>query len=85
MRRVAVVVGVLALAACSRSRSTAHDAAPAAPTARPPSPFETFADTAPRAGEAAPAFELADLDGHVVRLADAVARGPVVLVFGSFT
>jgi hypothetical protein len=49
------------------------------------SPFETFDTTAPVVGDAAPAFELADLDGRRVTLAGATARGPVVLVFGSFS
>jgi hypothetical protein len=48
-------------------------------------PFEDFASIAPRVGELAPAFELRDLDGATVRLSDATARGPVVLVFGSFS
>lgn len=49
------------------------------------SPFETFASTTPKAGELAPPFELTDTDGALVKLSDATARGPVVLVFGSFT
>jgi peroxiredoxin len=32
-------------------------------------------------GQAAPDFELPDADGHVVRLADRLAAGPVVLLF----
>jgi peroxiredoxin len=36
---------------------------------------------APRAGDAAPDFQLEDHRGRPVRLADATARGPVVLVF----
>lgn len=36
---------------------------------------------APRAGDVAPDFELADHRGRTARLADATARGPVVLVF----
>ena len=49
------------------------------------SPFETFTATKPKAGELAPAFDLKDADGAAVKLSDATARGPVVLVFGSFT
>ena len=58
--------------------------APATRTARS-SPFEAFATTSPRPGEPAPGFELRDLDGNVVKLVEATARGPVVLVWGSFT
>ncbi len=47
--------------------------------------FETFADTAPRVGETAPPFALNDLDGKTVALADATAKGPVVVVSGSFS
>lgn len=38
-------------------------------------------DDAPAAGSPAPDFALADLDGAQVRLADLVARGPVVMAF----
>lgn len=38
-------------------------------------------DAAPRAGDVAPDFELADHRGRAVRLSDATGRGPVVLVF----
>ena len=72
--RFAVLVVV---AACS---SSAKQAPPAAG-----SPFERFATATPKVGELAPAFELADANGTRVKLADAVARGPVVLVWGSFT
>ena len=41
---------------------------------------------APRAGDPAPDFELADARGeHPVRLSDLPGRRPVALVFGSFT
>ena len=49
------------------------------------SPFERFAATTPRVGEAAPDFELAAIDGRRVRLKDELRRGPVVVIFGSFT
>ena len=67
------LVSIAALAACG------HASAPA------PDPWEDFAHVAPSVGEVAPAFALRDLDGATVRLSDATARGPVVLVFGSFT
>ena len=41
---------------------------------------------APKPGDLAPDFELADIDGeHRVRLSDFRGRKPVALVFGSFT
>ena len=41
---------------------------------------------APKAGDLAPDFSLADVDGqHRVRLSDFQGQQPVVLVFGSFT
>ena len=46
---------------------------------------DDFASMAPRQGDAAPDFALRDLDGATVRLSDRAARGPVVLVFGSFS
>ena len=55
------------------------------PNGKPPSPFETFGETSPKVGEAAPAFALADTTGATVKLADVVAAGPVVLVSGSFS
>ncbi len=64
---------IAALAACG------HASAPA------PDPWEDFASVTPKVGDAAPGFELRDLDGATVRLSDATARGPVVLVFGSFS
>ena len=73
------VVVLLIAIGCSSS----HDPAPA-PTP-PSSPFAVFDTAAPRVGELAPDFTLADPDGRVVKLGDAVARGPVVLVWGSFT
>jgi peroxiredoxin len=39
----------------------------------------------PKVGAQAPDFALTTVDGKTVALAEAVARGPVVLVFGSFT
>jgi hypothetical protein len=41
---------------------------------------------APKAGEAAPDFELADISGSArVRLSELTREKPVALVFGSFT
>ena len=41
---------------------------------------------APKVGAMAPDFELRDVNGeNPVRLADSIQRGPVALVFGSFT
>jgi len=39
----------------------------------------------PAPGEIAPDFALKDLDGKEVRLASLLAKGPVVVEFGSFT
>jgi peroxiredoxin len=42
--------------------------------------------SAPKAGDLAPDFELADVRGNnLVRLSDFQGRKPVALVFGSFT
>jgi hypothetical protein len=66
----------LLLFACACG-SSAQQQAPAAP--------DDFASMAPHVGDPAPDFALRDLDGATVRLSDATARGPVVLVFGSFS
>ncbi|HTJ46542.1 MAG TPA: hypothetical protein VL463_30760 [Kofleriaceae bacterium] len=71
----AAFVGACALA-CSGGRTNEKPAL---------NPFDDFAAIAPKVGEQAPAFELRDLDGATVRLSDATARGPVVIVFGSFS
>ena len=42
-----------------------------------------FSEQAPAPGEAAPLFELRDLDGRIVRLADLLGDRPVVLQLGS--
>jgi hypothetical protein len=63
-------------------------AAPTAPTptATPTEPAEEAAEPEmPKVGAQAPDFALTTVDGKTVELAEAVARGPVVLVFGSFT
>ena len=48
-------------------------------------PFEHFDEAAPRIGEAAPEVALRTVAGEMVRIADVAKRGPVVLVFGSFS
>jgi hypothetical protein len=53
------------------------------PTSPPPS--STPAPALPQVGARAPDFVLRSIDGETVALADALAQGPVVLVFGSFT
>lgn len=60
---------------------------PAGPTgsADKSDPFLTFTTTTPAAGQPAPSFELISTTGERVGLAAAVTRGPVVLVFASFT
>ena len=41
---------------------------------------------APKAGDRAPDFELADISGkHTIKLSNFQANKPVVLIFGSFT
>ncbi len=44
-----------------------------------------FADAPPRLTEAAPQFALPRVGGGMVRLSDATAEGPAVVVFASFT
>jgi len=72
---------VVAIAACS---SKPKDEPPPVQQANR-SPFETFDTSSPRVGEAAAAFTLDDVDGKHVTLAEACAKGPVVLVWGSFS
>lgn len=81
-----VILSLVVIGAGCSDRSAPEQAAPA-PPAKPPggSPFERFAETAPRVGEVAPPFELRDTAGEAVKLASEVARGPVVLVSGSFS
>lgn len=49
------------------------------------SPFDGFDQAAPRVGERAPEVVLKSAAGAEVRLFDALKRGLVALVFGSFT
>lgn len=79
-RTTVVALGLLLVAGCSSERKPGKAGPPSGG-----SPFETFTATTPKAGEVAPGFDLGDTDGAKVRLSDATARGPVVLVFGSFT
>ncbi|HVS16118.1 MAG TPA: deiodinase-like protein [Thermoanaerobaculia bacterium] len=46
-------------------------------------PLAHFAEQAPAPGETAPLFELRDLNGRIVRLADLLGDRPVVLQLGS--
>ena len=71
---------VIVVVACS--------APPVSRPSQPPpagSPFERFATMSPQVGELAPALALVDSAGARFDLAEAIARGPVVLVWGSFT
>ena len=54
-------------------------------TETPQPPAQAAEPGLPQLGTSAPSFSLTTLDGTTVALADAVAKGPVVLVFGSFT
>jgi thiol-disulfide isomerase/thioredoxin len=72
-----LVVAAIALAGCSDHA--------AEPPAAPRNSFETFDATSPRVGETAPSFALQDTTGATVKLEDVVAKGPVVLVSGSFS
>ncbi len=47
--------------------------------------FQNFPEARPATGETAPAFELKDLGGKTVALADLLKTRPVVIEFGSFT
>jgi len=71
------VLAAVALVGCSDHGSET----PAAPR----NSFETFDATSPRVGEAAPSFALRDTTGATVKLEDVVAKGPVVLISGSFS
>ncbi|HTE54039.1 MAG TPA: deiodinase-like protein [Kofleriaceae bacterium] len=87
------LAAVLALASAPSCAHPSDDdrppqAPPASPTAPRPveqDPFLSFASTAPTVGQPAPAFELTSIGGERVSLAEAASRGPVVLVFASFT
>jgi hypothetical protein len=47
--------------------------------------FEEFPNRIPKAGEMAPDFTLKTLDGDTFTLSEAIADGPVVIEFGSYT
>jgi thiol-disulfide isomerase/thioredoxin len=55
------------------------------PEPPPANPFEVFDQLPPRVGEPAPGFALETTAGTRATLADAVAAGPVVVYFASFT
>lgn len=81
--RVLGIVSALAigaLAACGGGSGSAPE--PAKPKQNP---FDAFPNSEPKVGDPAPGFELKTLDGTAVSLAEATARGHVVLVFGSFS
>jgi hypothetical protein len=63
----------------ARGAETARGERPAA------SRMENFSAAHPAPGEPAPGFELRDLSGHRVSLAELLQKGPVILEFGSFT
>lgn len=78
--RIAVSVVLLALA-CNVPAAT-----PTAPETKTPQPPAQAAEPGlPLVGTLAPSFSLGTLDGTTVTLEEAIAKGPVVLVFGSFT
>jgi len=83
--RAWIAMSVLAVGC---SKTSEPDTKPEAkPEAKPdkPDPFLTFDTTAPTVGQPAPVFELPSTNGERISLASATARGPVVLVFASFT
>ena len=73
------VTSLLALSIGCAAPTTTATHAPAEPVVNRAEP------EMPEVGAQAPDFALTTIDGKTVALADAVARGPVVLVFGSFT
>ena len=75
--RTTTILALALLGACAH-----HDPSPPAAGG---SPFDRFAATSPVVGDRAPDFDLAAIDGRRVRLADELRRGPVVVIFGSFT
>ena len=58
----------------SAKAATAKNSAPAG-----------FDESAPRVGEPAPDFELKSIDNETVHLQAIAAKGPTVLVFGSYS
>ncbi|MFP3903540.1 MAG: alpha/beta hydrolase fold domain-containing protein [Armatimonadota bacterium] len=53
--------------------------------AAPTKPAQEFMQKSPRVGDAAPGFELKDVDGKTHSLTDLYAQKPVVIVFGSLS
>jgi thiol-disulfide isomerase/thioredoxin len=81
---VRVWLAIAALVGCSKSEPDKQPATQPAPKAAP-DPFLTFDTTAPTVGQLAPSIELVSTTGERVSLEGASSRGPVVLVFASFT
>jgi hypothetical protein len=76
MRRFVLLL-MFVVAGCRKDE--AAEAAPASDAGAAVEP------TMPEVGLPAPAFALTDTDGTLLDLQQACERGPVVLVFGSFT
>lgn len=79
---------VAVLVACHPASQTAAPASTTTPvaTAEPaPTTTESSEQKFPAKGEPAPAFSLTAIDGSKITLAEAHAKGPVVVVFASFT
>lgn len=73
----------LLLSACATSPS--RRPTQGAEAQQRPNPMRDFDRIAPRVGDEAPDFNLRTAEGVRVRLSEAVGKGPVVLVFGSFS
>ena len=85
---IAMIVVVGAAVACRQEApSSKAKVKPTAVVAPPPLKSETqaFVEAAPPIGAVIPELALTSLDGKAMPLAEARARGPVVLVFGSYT
>ncbi len=94
-RLASISLLALVLLACQSPTS----AAPRTEEAATPTPAETitptatgeklaptgFTESAPRRGEPAPDFELTSITGDTVHLQAIAAKGPTVLVFGSYS
>lgn len=78
LTRTCLPLTLLVVAACARAPT------PEVAVGPPPPPVPTPLGALP-AGVAVSDFTLKDLDGQEVRLADYLARGPVLLDFGSYT
>ncbi len=94
IRGVVSALAIGALAACGDNSGPTPSApapenataeASAVPAKPNQNPVDAFPNIDPKVGDSAPSFELKTLDGTAVSLAEATARGHVVLVFGSFS